>query len=1060
MSDIKEKKELIAAELSKLNRGIVEAANRYKIAKDAGKDDEAQSYTEMGKGFYDKVITLQNQFSDLSEEEAKPELERIQKLGEELRKPLPATMPVSYFMGGMSGTPTISPVEQKERQREIIGELLKTPPSAGGRQSEQLPSGVRFGVGALPTPESEAEYLKQKYPDANITPITVAGNTEYLIKNKDKSVFTTLDKGVAGTAGMLAVEGSLTAAEIAAGLTTTAATKSPMAGNLAAGATRATLGPIADSITRASLGMPPKIGESIMRRGTEAGIGVAIGVGTDFAIPAIRASRIKSDFGNDFVRTLDESRGRLMAREEQLAASQGRPVREIQVPLGARIGGQEGMRAQSELAGAYPRSNITSAGQQSQEALSGLFRDYVSEIPVDPSNYASIAIQKEAQRKALINSIAQNNKTNTNIVEGAVSRLVTNNAKVNADNLGEFIRGTMSDAENRAIKLRDDQYDLLAQIANDAGFQIEAKQLLDALPSIKARIDPSGAFDKKAVSSIEEDLMKLRDAPVAIYDAEQQLKIIKRNIKALENEQTSGEKITKARIAEINRNKLSYEGQAQNLSNKIKELNNMSGPLDFKGFDAYIRRFNDARPENVVGGTTTDVFSSEIASELSKLRRDTYGKISVTYLDGTTKNLGDEFEKASALVQRRGAFEKNTLGGILKEAAGEQSTTNRDIVSAAIKEPFTINRVLQAAKQLEADNPAQAGVASRLQEMMSEQYLNNLKTEVRRGAPRLDYDPQMIESLYGSKSASVARGLDSLNDQLIVLRKSDIPNMTLTDLNELSGALGKDARDAVAANIIKRNALQQQEESLVRSEIFKLAQKGDFKNIDADTLSKLILSSSPESTIANAEAIMKQLSKASPESRNLFKGDFTRNLLRDYPGGEPTVNAPFQKLFDNEKLISDFEAPGGGDSELFKKIKIVLGEEEALRLYDMAKLYQANAITTKATPGFTPRMFLSDKGATLGLPIGKVTDSVKNRLVTAMLSNERSFPMLRSALARNSLSGGVNAAYNKMARDMFVTRTGLTALAYQASSDPDFSAELVKMAKEFSKKEGLNLEQE
>jgi hypothetical protein len=205
---------------------------------------------------------------------------------------------------------------------------------------------------------------------------------------------------------------------------------------------------------------------------------------------------------------------------------------------------------------------------------------------------------------------------------------------------------------------------------------------------------------------------------------------------------------------------------------------------------------------------------------------------------------------------------------------------------------------------------------------------------------------------------------------------------------------------------------------------------------------------------------MTQLSKASPESRNLFKGDFKRNLLRNYPGGEPTVNAPFEKLFDADKVISDFETAGGGISELGKKIKVVLGEEEAMRLYDMAKLYQANAITTKATPGFTPRMFLSDKGATLGLPIGKVTESVKNRLVTAMLSNERSFPMLRSALARNSLPGGVNAAYNKMAKEMFLTRTGITALAYQASSDPDFSAELVKMAKEFSKKEGLNLEQE
>lgn len=975
-----------------------EAFSQLAEAKKTGNIELAKQLADKAVKLTDLLNRKQNQYDLLKEKEEKPNLERIQKLGEELRKPIS----VPFNNSGMAGMPGItslnqnqsSPVEQSIRQREIIAELYKTPLSAGGRQSEQLPAGVRAGIGALPTPESEAEYIKQKYPDANITPITVGGNTEFLIKNKDGSVFTTLDQGLAGTAGMLAVEVPLTAAEIAAGLTTTVATKSPMAGNLAAGATRATLGPIADSITRASLGMPQKVGESIMRRGTEAGIGVAIGVGTDFAIPAIRASRIKSDFGNEFVRNLDESVGRLTAREEKLAASQGRPVRQIQVPLGARIAGQEGMRSQSELAGAYSGSNITSAAQQSQEAITGLLRDYVSEIPVNPVNYASIAIQKEAQQKALVNSIAQNNKTNTNIVEGAISRLVTNNAKVNADNLGAFIRDTMSDAEKRAIKLRDDQYDLLAQVADDAGFLISPDTLLKEVSKIKKEINPSGAFDESAINTVE---------------------------------------------------------------NRLRQIKR---PLNFRDFDDYIKAFNDVRPDNAVGGTTTDVLSMRFSNELSKLRRNVYDQVNVTYADGTRKNLGKEFQTATELVQARGALEKNTLGRILKEAAGEQSTTNRDIASAAIKEPFTINRVLQAAKQLEAENPAQAGVANKLQEMMGEQYLNNLRKEVRKGAPRLDYDPQMLESLYGSKSASVARGMDSLNDQLKVLRQSDVPNMTLTDLNELSSALGKDARDAVAANIIKRNVLQQQEESLVRSEIFRLAKKGDFKDIDADTLSKLILSSSPESTIANAEAIMQQLSKASPESRNLFKGDFKRNLLRDYPGGEPTVNAPFEKLFDADKVISDFETAGGGVSELGKKIKVVLGEEEAMRLYDMAKAYQANAITTKATPGFTPRMFLSNKGATLGLPIGKVTESVKNRLVTAMLSNERSFPMLRSALARNSLPGGVNAAYNKMAKEMFLTRTGITALAYQASSDPDFSAELVKMAKEFSKKEGLNLEQE
>jgi hypothetical protein len=71
----------------------------------------------------------------------------------------------------------------------------------------------------------------------------------------------------------------------------------------------------------------------------------------------------------------------------------------------------------------------------------------------------------------------------------------------------------------------------------------------------------------------------------------------------------------------------------QNLSNEIKELQNISGPLDFKGFDAYIKRFNDARPDNAVGGTTKDVFGAGISKELSELRRNIYGQFNATYPD-------------------------------------------------------------------------------------------------------------------------------------------------------------------------------------------------------------------------------------------------------------------------------------------------------------------------------------------------------------------------------------------------------------------------------------------
>jgi hypothetical protein len=89
-----------------------------------------------------------------------------------------------------------------------------------------------------------------------------------------------------------------------------------------------------------------------------------------------------------------------------------------------------------------------------------------------------------------------------------------------------------------------------------------------------------------------------------------------------------------------------------------------------------------------------------------------------------------------------------------------------------------------------------------------------------------------------------------------------------------------------------------------------------------------------------------------------------------------------------------------------------------------------------------------------------MTDYVRNRYLAAMLSSGSNMKSLRLALANNSLPGGVNQAYEKMAKDMFMTRQGVEALSYQASGDPEFSAELTNMAKEFKKKQGLAMESE
>ena len=999
-------KQLLGENMNTLNSTTIEIGKKLDKAKADGNNEEYSALLGDLRIIQDDIERLQGEYTSLQEQEAKPELEKISKRRDELERTA-----VSTYMpfGGMMFSSEPAP-PTKERARELVAEIYNAPVGEGGMAAEQLPAGVRASVGALPTPEGELEYLKKTYPKANIVPIDIAGKTEYLIKNQDGTSLTTLDKGVAGTAGMLAVEAPIALGSTAAGIGTAIATKSPVTATLAAGGTELALGTAADAITRAALGMPQQFGEDVSRRGLQAGIGTALGLGIDVVPSAVVAARMPSNFQNEFLKSYQESVKRL-----------GLP--ETAIPAGAQFG-QQGIQAAQELSGQFPKAGIAANMRKAQESIRTLFEGVKKGVPATANDFSAIAVNQKGQRDALKNSISRATEKSEAVIESAMEKILKSRAKTNVDDLGNILRTNIEAAEAQAIKSTTKQYDVLADVAERAGFQISASDLLNELPKIKSKINVGGAFDEAAVKGVENRLKQVRDAPKLIAAAQAKLKRAK------------------------------TPGQRQDLTAEIQRLESINKPLDFKAFDAYIRAFNDARPDNAVGGTTKDVFGAGVSSELSKLRRDIYSRFNATYPDGTVKNLGDEFETATQKVQSRGAFEGNILGRALKEVAGEQSTTNRNIVSSVMKEPFTINRVLQATKQLELDDPTQAGITDKLQGMMRLQYLNDLGMGSKKGVVLLDYDQRMLDSLYGNKAAAAARGLDSLNDKLRVLKSANVPEMTLTDLNALSSALSKDARDEVANGIIKRNALEKQEEALVRSSIFKAASKGNFENIDPDLLSKSILSKA--SSIGETKTTMAKLSQASLESRNLFKGDFMRNLLDEYPGGTPSAAAPYTPLFDAKKFLADWEAPTG-KSQFAQKLETVLGQKDAQFLYDLAKVYEGNTIADIAAKGSNLRMISGGGGVTVIAPVVPIISGLRNRYIAAMLSTGSERYGLKSALARNALPGGVNDAYVKMFKGAFATRQGIMALANQASSDPEFSAELQNAVREFEEKEGLDL---
>jgi hypothetical protein len=913
--------------------------------------------------------------------------------------------------------------EDTQRKREIIGLLLDAPLGEGGRAEEKIPTSLMAQVETLYDPTSKAQLLEKTYGKGNILPLDVAGDTEFIIKQPDNKILTTLDKGVAGLAGA-AVETPVVLSEILSFLSIGASTKSPTLSVAGSSAVGAAVGTGIDEALRFSYGLKPDISGTLGRRVPQALISAGIGGVTDVVVPRMIAARIENPFANKFALELEGAAENLMTREQNLAARQGRQPGEVNVPVGARLAGQQGVEMQSELAGTYTSSNITSAGLKTQETLLRLADDLKSKASPTPNDFANIAVQKKTQRDALSLEIALLTGRDRRIVESALDRQ-TKGPLSNIDELGNILRVEIKNAEDQAIKSTTEQYDVIADVADQAGFQMTAKELIDILPDIKSRINVGGAFDDAAVKGVENRLKEVRDAPELIAAA-------------------------KAKLA-----KAQTQGERQDLTNEIQRLDAINKPLDFKAFDAYIRAFNDARPDSAVGGTTKDVFGVGVSSELSALRRDIYSRFNANLPDGTTKNLGDEFQKATELVKARGAFEKNTLGGILREAAGEQATTPRDIVNSVLKEPYTVKRVTQALRDLGAADPQKAGEADRVLGSLQLQYMNNIGVG-RSGGKKVQVDDGMLEALFGKQAAAQKRSIDELNRNIGNIKGLDKSNLSFDDLQKMGQALSDNERKSLAKSITKRLQAEQEEERLVNSSIFKLAHKGNFKNIDPDIISKAILS--PSSTTTDAIVAMRELSESSIEARNLYKGDFRRELFDQFAGGTPTANAPFETLFDTKKFISAYKSPNEtGKTAFAKKLEIVLGKEEAEALYDIARLYEANIITNTSGAGFNPRFTATNKGVILGLPIGQGLLSTKNRLITAMLSSGSQRIALKKALSKTAMPGAVNDAYNQMAKEMFLTRTGLTALAHQASSDPEFSAELTKMAKEFNEKQGLDL---
>lgn len=981
-----------------------------------------------------KMITLQseadlqnNRYAEIQEKLEAPKLREISKATEALRtgsyKEQEKLSSIGIPGGGIMMFPSVAfkTKEQEERENSAKKQLLSIqtniPSDAINLDSKNMPASQRFVLGALQSADSEAQYLEGKYGQGNIYPVQIDGETRFVVKKKDGTAFTTEKKGAAGTAGAAIVEVPIMASEIGAGIGTLAVTRSPSLAIVASGAARTGVGTLTDSMFEQFAGVEPQWYRAFTRRGGEALFSVATGFAVDRATSKYIGNRISSQFPNEFAQNLEKSASRIMAREKAAASTAGRKAGEISIPSGAKIGGPRGLETQQVLAGELPDSGFVGSMKRTQETLRGLWDSYTNNVPIDPAKFANVAKSQRANMEKLTREIANRSNLSADAVKASVEKRMAayNSIGSNTDKLGEDLGKYVIEADTILNEAKKAEINQFADLANQAGFEMDAKNLLDLFSSARRELNPKGAVNDVAVKSIEDRLRRRAFAEELLQEAQ----------------------VKRSEIVNSGR-KVPFE-----LEEEIKELSAKRGPVDSVEFDSWVKEYNNLYQDNLVGSGTKDALGSMVSQNVAKKRREIYSNYNVDLPDGTKINLGDQFQKVADSIESRNELQRGLLGRVVAEESGTNKMFPREIVSTVMKEPAKIRKVLDAVKNLEASDPTKAGITADITDKMQKQYLDSLGF----GRPGIDirsikYDRQMMEELWGNSAPRIMQDMDEI---MSTIKKADYNNqLTFDDVKRMGSVLDLESRRQVKKEIVNRLKSERQLEILQNKEIFKLAKKGDFKSIDPDQLSAVVLSNA--FTANETKDLMLSLSKHSTDARNLYKGDFARELLNKFPGGDSPAGPPYTPMFDTEGFVKAMDAPIG-KSQFRKKVETVLGEDDANFLYDLATVYNANKI--KAIPAGDPVRFTAGLGGVSFYLAHGVNRGIRNRLMAAMLTSGSQRHGLKRALAKEIGGGAVDEQYRQMFKEIFTTRNGLMALSNQGKDDEEFSNYLSEMAKKF-----------
>jgi hypothetical protein len=832
---------------------------------------------------------------------------------------------------------------------------------------------------AFLTDPSKDKYLKEKYGGQNVKTMNVMGAPVRLIN--DGQGWFPVDRYDMTSKDFIDVLGEVgpMVGSIAGGIGGAGLSKTPAGTAIVSAAGYTAAGTLQDTIAKAVLGAGDGFGNSIMRRSTEAMIGLPI----EYGVTKIGGALLR-DVATMRKGAVSE-RTKLINEAGEFLANEGYPTSLARFASGSVESQEKMLRAAQNL----PNSKIGQDLAFGAKRLATFMDDSVSKQALPDSLYEQTVKAVKADRDLYLKQVAISDSATSETLKRSASEEMQRQMyqpKIDEGAAALYLKESLGKGKAVAEQAKKDVYD---------SFYQEADSIVSVNPiELAERIERSFYGGASRPAEIQKVISNLRARPQnanKIIDLQKQ----------------------------IDGGKLSPEAESIT-RRKIQELEEISGPLSASQLDEQVRIIRDQAPSGPVAGSGANELkraSSTAERVVTQFRDDVYKK----------QELYDKWSDATNKYQNFLDYTQTDLAKVLETKLGKTMTSG-DIMKAAYKSPEDTNLILSVIKR---DDPKNFPAFER---SMQESYLNKIGLNGRQlgSGEGFDFDERIVRELFDSGTGvNGQRMVGKLKDlqSYFKAQKLDPSKITFDDLKQLEGVVSQDAIKEMKFSIANRISNQQKAEKLGRNVLIKDVLNGHKESITRGEFPRALYDAEPAQ-------VKKVFSKLNPAEQKAIREDFAEHVFSRYPG-DPDSTAMRLQLWDGDRFLKDVAA----NPKLKQNMEIALGEDFVNRMTAASRLTEATKTVSNGT-GIRPTGVVTEKGARGFIPIGPVLNSIGTRATAAMYRAGSLFPLLGKMAQRELTQEQFKRETSKALGTALLTANGIQATLQTGKYDPEWSRRL------------------